>query len=195
MILAVFVQPLKRISYWKCFHNCGRLEVSSLAYRDCNFCAGRTANQWLSWIESTFYLYRIDFDDASKRLQFVSKRLCMTELLGQWAGLLKRFLWRTVIYDGRWEDGFGYSNDPLHFLFLLVRCNRQKLHIYITSCRYILTTLHHFLLSPARYSSLNFGCLLRSLNHMGREVTSVSLKDYMVFLMTSKSKNYAMNYC
>ena len=25
MIFAVFVQPLKSISYWKCFHNCGRL--------------------------------------------------------------------------------------------------------------------------------------------------------------------------
>ena len=36
----------------------------------------------LSWIESTFHMYRIDFDDASKRLQFlsnlpVSKRLCI----------------------------------------------------------------------------------------------------------------------
>ena len=42
----------------------------------------------LSWIESSFYVYRIDFDDVSKRLQFVSsrlvsKRLCieMTELI------------------------------------------------------------------------------------------------------------------
>ena len=26
-----FFQPLKRISYWKCFHSCGRLEASSLA--------------------------------------------------------------------------------------------------------------------------------------------------------------------
>ena len=25
MIFAVFVQPLKSISYWMCFHNCGRL--------------------------------------------------------------------------------------------------------------------------------------------------------------------------
>ena len=52
-------------SYWTCFLNCGRLEASSLAYRDCNFCADWTNKQLrtlrLSWIESTFYVYRIDF--------------------------------------------------------------------------------------------------------------------------------------
>ena len=54
MIFAVFVQPLKRISYWKCFHNCGRLEASSLAYRDCNFCPTGPPNSWeyKGWVES-----------------------------------------------------------------------------------------------------------------------------------------------
>ena len=33
MIYAVFVPPVKRISHWKCFHNCDRLEASSLTYR------------------------------------------------------------------------------------------------------------------------------------------------------------------
>ena len=55
LIFAVFVQPLTRISYWRCFHNCGRLEASSLAYRDCNFCAGRTTveniKSELNWID------------------------------------------------------------------------------------------------------------------------------------------------
>ena len=141
-------------------------------------------------------MYRIDFDDVSKRLQFVSsrlvaKRLCieMTELLGQLAGLLKRFLRKTGIYDGRWEDGFDYSYDPLHFLFSLIRCNRRKYTSIQPVAGTFLTTLNHFLLSSARHSSLVLGCLLRSLNHMGREATSVSLNDYMLFLMTSKSKN------
>ena len=43
----------------------------------------------LSWIESTFYMYRIDFDNVSKRLQFVSnllvsKRLCIETTVNPW---------------------------------------------------------------------------------------------------------------
>ena len=64
MIFAVFVQAVKRISYWKCFHNCGRLEVSSLAYLDCNFFA--TTKQLRTWrlsrIESTLMMSRNDFN-------------------------------------------------------------------------------------------------------------------------------------
>ena len=75
MIFAVFIQPLKSISYWMCFHNCGRL------WNHLHWLTGITIfapvgplsswQQRLSWIESTFYLYRIDFDEVSKRLQFV----------------------------------------------------------------------------------------------------------------------------
>ena len=48
------------------------LEASSLAYQDCSFCAGQTTKRLRTWrlssVESTFYVYRIDFDDVSKRL-------------------------------------------------------------------------------------------------------------------------------
>ena len=60
-IFAVFVRPLKTIYNWKCFHICGRLEASSLAYRDCNLpwivkelCSGNTSRDAATRI--TFFL-------------------------------------------------------------------------------------------------------------------------------------------
>ena len=72
MVFAVSVQPLKRISHWKCFHYCERLEASSLAYWDCNFFNIKVE---LNWIDFLRVLSRNDFN-----LYWVDLCIEMTEL-------------------------------------------------------------------------------------------------------------------
>ena len=134
----IHAQPLKRISYWKCFHNCGawkhlhwltglqflrrsdhltvenikvqlnRIEPTfstciestlMMSRNDFNLCRiDLYRNDFVSkWPNSCdrdcnrtdfLYVYRIDFDDVSKRLQFVSNRLISKRLCIEMAELL-----------------------------------------------------------------------------------------------------------
>ena len=94
MIFAVFVHPLKRISYWKCFHNCvlGSVFIG-LPGLQFNFASVGPINSWehKGWVESNRLSTRIESTLMMSRNDFNLYRvdLYRNDLVSQWPSPLE----------------------------------------------------------------------------------------------------------
>ena len=129
MIFAVFVHPLKRISYWKCFHNCvlGSVFIG-LPGLQFNFAPVGPINSWehKGWVESNrlsariesslmmsrndFNLYRVDL----YRNDFVSKWPNSKEKNGTFNHWFINFIYLLVL--DHWLGTKSQNPPPSHNL-------------------------------------------------------------------------------